>query len=155
MSERWTPGWTALTILVNGGFVGYVIYSYIRGSRGDEAHKPTYNLFRHPSWLNFKIWWAALANDPWTELGLMFVFMLLPMPMLPMHLHERMELMITKLGLYAVLSSAILGGPNYDPIRDYGGEDQASYIAKWVFLGVVASLIGLSYACSVKRWCIF
>ena len=154
MSEsRWTPPWIALTVATNGAFVGYMIYSYLKGRAGDTAYATTYNLFRHPSWLNFKRWWAHMANDPWTEIGLMFVFMLAPLPLLPYHLHERIELMVAKLGIYTIMSSAILGGPNYDPEEPYGGETKSAYTAKWIFIGVILMLVTGSYVCKRTGIC--
>lgn len=144
---RWSRTWLAVALVTNLAMVAYMVYGYFRGRAGDVGYAAVYNLVREPTWLNFKLWWAHMVNDPWTEVLLVFVFLLMPLPFLPYHVHERMELLMAKLGLYMLLSSAILGAPNYDPTAAFAGEGKLRYILGWALLGLIAALSITSAVC--------
>ncbi len=147
--RKWSLGWAAFVASTTVAFIGFMIYAYMKGKSGNAHYMPTYNFFHNPSWQHFKEWWAQMANDPLTEMLLMFVVMILPVPFLPYYIHERMELLLAKLGLYQMITVAILGSPNYDPDAGaFGGEQEWQYILGWVFLAAVIGVSIYSILCS-------
>lgn len=147
MGREWTKLWIAVFILVNVLLVGYNAYKFWQGYRGVKSDVPTYNLLAHPSWLNFKIWFAAMANDPWTDILLMFSAALLPIPLLPAHVHNRFEVVLAKLGIYKMLQSAVLGPANYNPYLNFSGVGEPTFIIGWVFVGMLVVIAAYSWAC--------
>ena len=147
--RRWSVGWIIVVIVTNALFVAYTVYAYIKGKQGEKEYEPVYNLLRRPSWEHFKAYWAHMANDPWTDILLIFFFIVLPVPFLPYHFHERIEVMLAKLGIYQMLTAALLGPPNYKPHGGkWQGEGKVTYILGWVFVGVITIAAAYSYYCA-------
>ncbi len=136
---EWNWKWVTLFIALNLIFIGYVIYSYFEGMNGNPKYIATYNLIHHPSWENFKIWFAGIMNDPVTDIILISIILLIPFPFLPNLPHSRLEYILSKIGLYFIVATLILGKPNYQGT----GQSTSQLIWGWIVIGIIA-IIGLA-----------
>lgn len=117
-SKHWNTAWIAFGVLVIAVFIGTLIYMYTQGKKGNEKYASFYHFVHHPSWQSFREWFADTANDPWTDIVLTLTFAMIPLPFLPEYAHNRLEVFLSKIGLYYILVTLILGRPNYTAKKD-------------------------------------
>lgn len=102
-------GFTVALIL----FIGWQWYHH---------HKSPYNpivtsareFFSAPTWYTFKKLVAAVASDPWQTVAVLFLLVLFPAPFLPHTAHGRIKVLLSKLGVLALLALVVIGTPSYD-----------------------------------------
>jgi len=148
--REWTTFWK---IFVAGTYVMYAAfmwYMYDQGKKGNPKYKSFYMLVHKPSWQHFKDWWAEMANDPMTDILMTFAFVIIPVPFLPYYAHNRIEILMAKLGLYFLVTTLILGKPKYDPKKT--GESKRVYIAGWLFAVLLVLVATVSYILSRKKY---
>lgn len=141
--RKWTVGWILFVIGTYLASLIYFVYGFIEGYKGNTKYQYISNLILHPSWANFKIFIATIANDPVTDFFLLLMFVLLPIPALPFYGYQRIELLLAKVGLYQLFITAVLGSPNYNPQKT--NENMATYVIGWVLFGTIISLFFYSF----------
>ena len=130
--------WYGLFILVSLTGVAYVVYSYLMGAKGVTKYIPTYKFFHSPSWKTFKGWLASMMNDPAGDVILIGIVLMIPFPFLPQEPHNRVELLLSKLGLYYLVGFAVLGKPNF---VTNSKDTKEEYIMGWVIIYILLAII--------------
>lgn len=148
--RQWTIAWVIFVISTYLISFGYLAYGFVQGLKGNKKYQYISNLVTHPSWKNFKIFIATLANNPITDILLLLFFVLIPIPSLPYYGYQRIELLLAKIGIYQLLIMSVLGSPNYDPIKT--NENMSTYIVGWIifFTVIVLFIYSFIYAKSPK-----
>lgn len=118
--------------------IAYVIYMYIQGSRGVEYHS-FYEFVRHPSWENFRIWYADMANDVWGNIVFALIYSIIPIPFLEQLNMKFIDRFLASLGLTYVTNAVILGKPSYDVNQIW---TTADYIVAYVVIAIVVVFLG-------------
>jgi hypothetical protein len=128
--NKWNKLIGTYFILTQIMFVYTIFSSYIYGKKKVEDGKKisnngeidseiaAYNMYKYGKYDNFKIWFAAISNEPWFDLMATAMFVLMPMPFLPVAHGERFEVFLAKLGIYKISTTIILGSPKFNPIEN-------------------------------------
>jgi hypothetical protein len=117
--------------------LGFAVYMYTQGRKGNPKYTPFSDLIHNPTWQRFRIWFATMANDPVIDIVLTLTFVLIPFPFLPAFAHQRIELFLSKIGLYQILVTIILGKPNYDAKKKQKVQD---YMGGSIFIAILLGL---------------
>lgn len=139
----WSWPWLFLLVAVNLISIGFLIYSYIEGKKGKKEYVPFYDLIHSPSWYNLKAWFASIMNNPVTEIFLMLIFVIIPFPFLRPDPHARLEYLFSKLGVYFLLATLILGKPDYKP--DDPSSKPKNQIWTYVVIGAIVAIFVISW----------
>ena len=72
-------------------FINQMIHSYFRGKRlsANKHDKAVYKLFSEGGWTNFRIWYAALANEVWMDIIFVIMLFLIPSPFFSIKYNNR------------------------------------------------------------------
>ena len=105
-------------------WMGLLTYTYTKAARAYAAKDGSFEKLPpvaqafyffaiHRTWATFKCWFAALTNEPALDIWMTFVFAFLPMPFIPWSVQSRIEVALSKIGLYKIMVYFILGESHY------------------------------------------
>jgi len=141
-------------IIINLLFIASLVYSFIIVANSDKStihkydilpyhnEKAIYMLFTEGGFKNFQIWFAAISNNAWLDILFSILIFMIPFPLLPASPLGRLELMLSKLGLYKIALALILGNPTYKQKDNYFSEfDVKEKIEMGISLGLLIIFI--------------
>lgn len=122
--------------------IGLFVYKYKLGEQGNRKGLPTYEFFStlfdgdvsaSEKWQNFRRLLANIGENFFEDaIGILLV-MLLPMPGISTSISLRYEVVLAKLGIFAILLFLIVGKPSYEKTLDTK-TTRKQEVAKWLLL---------------------